>query len=120
MSITLKIASATTLIVTKAKAIANGLIFQKVGTSFSDLTQYTMTQNVGSSGTAKSRFVVKLPYTTVANGVTINDFCYATIETTVPQSCPIATAGQLTWLVQSAAADSSFNDLVANRVFSAS
>lgn len=119
MSLTLKIATATTIVLSKAKSLMNGLIFQKVGTSFSDVTQVTMTQNIGNTGTAKSRFVIKLPYTAVVNGVNVSDFAYLTVEATVPQSCPLATAGQLTWLGQSLCADTSFNDLVANRVFSA-
>lgn len=120
MSLTLKIATATTIVLTKAKNLTNGLIFQKVGASFSDVTQVTMTQNIGNSGTAKSRFVVKLPYTAVVKGVTVSDFAFLTVETTVPQDCPLSIAGELAWLGQSLCADTSFNDLVSSRVFSAS
>lgn len=119
MSITLKTATATTIALTKAKNLTNGLVFQKVGTSFSDVYQLTMTQNIGNTGTAKSKFVIKVPYTAVINGVTVSNFAYLTVETTVPQDCPLSVAGQLTWLAQSTSADASFNDLVSSRVFSA-
>lgn len=116
MSLTLKIASATTLVLTKARSLVNGSVFQKVGTSFTDLTTVTATQNVGKSGTAKTRLVIKRPFSTVINGVTVSDFCYYSIEASIPAICPLANANEGPWLLQSLAADAAFTDLVVNRV----
>lgn len=120
MSLSLLSASGVSLVLTRAKLLLNGLIFQKVGANFADSYQLTMTQNVGKTNTAKSRFAVKVPYTALVNGVTISDFAYVTVETTVPQDCPLTVASQLSWIVRSLAADTSFEDLVKNRIFSAS
>lgn len=120
MSLTLKIATATTIVLSKARQLTNGLVFQKVGTGFNDITTCTMIQNVSKSNTAKTRYVIKRPYTTTINGEPVSDAVHVTIEVTCPESCPTATAAEVTWLAQSAAADPSFNDLIVSRSFSAS
>lgn len=115
MSLTLKIASATTIVLNKARTLFNGIVFQKPGTSFADATTMVATQTTGKTGTAKSRFVVKRPYSNTINGEVINDFMHVAIEVTVPESCPLSTSGEAAWLAQSLAADASFNELVQNR-----
>lgn len=119
MSLALKTASATTLVLTKAQALANGSVFQKVNTSYLDTYRVTMTQTVGKTNTAKSSVKMKIPFSYVLNGVTYNDFAYCEITATVPQSCPVSVSGQIPWLIQSMGADTSYNDLVVNRAFTA-
>lgn len=121
MSLTLKVASATTIVLTKAKSLANGVIFQLVGNSYAMTTTYRMTQNIGKTGTAKSRGVIAFPYSyTGTDGLQHIDAGYAEWGTTVPNTMPITEATKLPWLLQSSAADQSCTDLVANRSFTAS
>lgn len=115
MSLTLKVATATTIALSKARALANGVVMQLVGASFLDVTTMTATQNVGQTGTAKSRFTVKRPYTTTVNGVNVSDNMHIVIEVTVPETCPLTTSGEATWLAQSLAASTEFNALVQSR-----
>lgn len=121
MSLTLKIATATTIVLTKAKTLANGVLFQLIGTSYLLTTKYRLTQNIGKTGTAKTRVVIELPYSYVdTDGLTKYDSGYFSIEATVPRTMPVSEAGKGAWLVQSAAADASFNDAVANRAITLS
>lgn len=121
MSITLKVASATTIVLTKAKTLANGILWQLIGANFVLTTRYRMTQNIGKTGTAKTRCVIELPYSYVdVDGLTKYDKGYFVLEATVPQTMPISEAGKGTWLLQSAAADPTFNDAVANRAITGS
>lgn len=115
MSLTLKIATATTIVMSKARSLVNGLVYQKVGTSFVDLTQCTITQNTNKQGVAKSRFVIKRPFTYVKGADTLIGYNYLSVETTVDPNSPLTAAGELTWLGQSMCADAGFNDLVQNR-----
>lgn len=115
MSLTLKIASATTVVLSKARSLVNGVVFQKVGTSFVDLTSVTATQNVSKDQKARSRFVIKRPFTYVKGADTMIGYNYLTVETTVDANSPLSAAGELAWLGQSLCADSSFNELVQNR-----
>ena len=120
MSLTLKVATATTIVLTKARVLANGVLFQLVGSSYAMTTTYRMTQNVGKTGTAKSRGVISLPYSYVGtDGLTHIDMAYAEWGTTVPNTMPITEAQKLPWLLQSSAADQSCTDLVASRSFTA-
>lgn len=121
MSITLKIASATTIVLTKAKTLVNGVLWQLIGSNYMLTTRYRLTQNIGKTGTAKTRCVIELPYSYVdVDGLTKYDKGYFSIEATVPQTMPVTEASKGTWLVQSAAADVSFNDAVANRAITGS
>lgn len=120
MSLTLKVATATTIVLTKARQLANGVLFQLVGASYAQTVTYRMTQNVGKTGTAKSRGVVTFPYSFVgADGLTRIDAGYAEWGTTVPNTMPVTEALKLPWLLQSSAADQSCTDLVAYRSFTA-
>lgn len=120
MSLTLKVAAATTIVLTKARQLANGTLFQLVGASYAQTTTYRMTQNVGKTGTAKSRGVITLPYSFVGHdGLTRIEAGYAEWGTTVPSTMPITEAQKLPWLLQSSTADQSCTDLVANRSFTA-
>lgn len=93
MSLTLKVADAATIVLTKAKSLTNGVIFQVVGSSFAMTTTYRMTQNIGKTGTAKSRGVVAYPYTyTGTDGLQHIDAGYAEWGTTVPNTMPITEA----------------------------
>lgn len=120
MSLTLKTASATTVALTLAQRLANGSIFQKIGSSFLDVLKLTLTQNVNSSNTCKTRVVMKVPYSYTLGTTTYNDFANWTIEVSVKETCPQTVAQQIPWLIQSYAADPTFNDLIANRANTAS
>lgn len=115
MSLTLKIATATTIVLSKARSLVNGTVFQKVGTSFIDLTSCTITQNVSRDGKAKSRFVIRRPFTYVKGADTLVGYNYLTVEATVDPNSPLTAASELTWLGQSVCADAGFNELVQNR-----
>lgn len=115
MSLVLKIATATNVTLLKARSLLNGVVMQLVGTSFLDVTSMTATQNVGKTGTAKSRFVIKRPYTVAVNGENVTDAMHISIEVSVPETCPLTTSGEATWLAQSLAASTEFNALVQNR-----
>ena len=117
MSITLKVASATNLVLTKARTLVNGLVFQALGTTYAGSTKYSMTQNVNAKGVAKSRFNCARPFTNALGEVKYN---YITIEVQVQPDTPIASAGELPWLAQTMASDASFTDVVVNNAFTAS
>lgn len=120
MSLTLKVATATTIVLTKARNLTNGVLFQLVGTSFAMTTTYRMTQAVGKTGTAKTRGVISFPYSYIgSDGLTRIEAAYAEWGTTVPITMPITEAQKLPWLLQSSTADQSCTDLVANRSFTA-
>lgn len=121
MSITLKTASATTIVLTKAKNLANGILWHLIGASYMLTTRYRMTQNIGQTGTAKTRSVISLPYSYVdVDGLTKYDTGYFTIEATVPASMPQAEVTKLWWLGQSAAADTTMQDLIVSRAVTGS
>lgn len=118
MSLTLKIASATNYILGFVGKTTSGQYFQKVGTSFVDLCKVAMGQNVGRTGTAKSRVNISYPFAYVdAAGVTRTDHIYGTLTYTVPETCPLSKAEELFWLVQTAAAAEETRQLVVNRAF---
>lgn len=121
MSITLKVASATPIVLTKAKTLANGILWQLIGANYMLTTRYRMTQNIGATGTAKTRCVIEVPYSYVdVDGLTKYGSGFFSIEATVPRTMPQSEASKGTWLVQSAAADVTFNDAVANRALTGS
>lgn len=116
MSITLKVASATTIVLTKAKTLANGILWQLIGSNYMLTTRYRMTQNIGATGTAKTRCVIELPYSYVdVDGLTKYGSGFFTLEATVPKTMPVSEAQKGPWLLQSAAADVTFSDAVASR-----
>lgn len=121
MSITLKIDSATTIVLTKAKNLANGILYHLIGASYALTTRYRMTQNIGQTGTAKTRCVVSLPYSYVdVDGLTKYDTGYFSFETTVPATMPQSEVTKLWWLGQSAVADPTTQDLVISRAITGS
>lgn len=117
MSITLKVASATNLVLTKARTLVNGLVFQNLGTTYAGSTKYSMTQNVNGRSVAKTRFNLARPFTNAAGDVKYN---YITIEVQVQPDSPITAAGELPWLAQTMASDASFTDAVVSNAFTAS
>lgn len=117
MSITLKIASATNVVVTKAREIVNGFAFQKVGTSYKDATILNATQNVGKTGTAKTRWAVKRPFTYVgSDGLTKTELVHVTVEVTIPEVTPFVTVDEVPYLVQSIGAEPQFLAHVRDRI----
>lgn len=121
MSITLKTASATTIVLTKAKTLANGILWHLIGASYALTTRYRMTQNIGQTGTAKNRCVVSLPYSYVdVDGLTKYDVGYFTIESTLPATMPQTEVTKLWWLGQSSVADATMQDLMVSRAITGS
>lgn len=120
MSLTLKTASATTVVLTFAQRLVNGSVFQKIGTSFMDVLKLTATQTVNSENTAKTRVVMKVPYSYTLGTTTYNEFVPLSIEVSVRETCPQTVAQQIPWLIQSYAADPSFADLIVSRAHTAS
>lgn len=117
MSITLKIATATNLVLTKARTLVNGFVFQNLGTTYEGSTKYSMTQNVNGKSVTKTRFNLARPFTNAAGEVKYN---YVTIEVQVQPDSSIAAAGELPWLAQTMASDVSFTDAVVSNAFTAS
>lgn len=109
MSITLKIAAAVSVVCTRAREITNGFGFQKLGTSFRDATKLSVTQKTGKTNTATSRWAVARPYTYVdADGKTKTEYYYVSVETTIPDTCPLTTVEEIPHLVQSIGAEPQF------------
>jgi len=116
MSLTLKVATATTVVFTKAKTLANGMLMQLIGASYALTSRMKATQTIGETGTARSRCTITWPYQyTNAAGLAAYDNIYVTVETTVPATAPQTEVAKAPWLAQSLAADQSFTDLVVSR-----
>lgn len=116
MSLTLKVATATTVVFTKAKALANGMLMQVIGASYALTARLKATQTIGNTGTARSRCTLVWPYQyTNAAGLAAYDNIYITVEATVPATAPQSEVAKAPWLAQSLTADTAFTDLVVNR-----
>lgn len=117
MSITLKVASATSLVLSRARQIANGFAFQKLGTSFKDATICNATQSIGKTGTGRTRWAIRRPYTYVnADGKTVAKMMYVNIEVTVDEDCPFTVVDEVPHLVQSVGAEPQFLAHVRDRI----
>lgn len=114
MSITLKIASATNLVLSKAKTLVNGFVFQNLGTTYQGSTKYSVTQSVNGKSVTKTRFNLARPFTNAAGEVKYN---FITIEVQVQPDSSVSAAGELPWLAQTMASDASFTDAVVNNSF---
>lgn len=116
MSLTLKVATATTVVFTKAKTLANGMLMQFIGASYALTARMKATQNVGDTGTSKSRCTITWPYQyTNAAGLPAYDNMYVSVEFTVPATAPQTEVAKLPWLAQSLAADTAVTDMVVSR-----
>lgn len=116
MSLTLKVATATTVVFTKAKTLANGMLMQLIGASYALTARLKATQTIGNTGTARSRCTLAWPYQyTNAAGLAAYDNIYITVETTVPATAPQTEVAKAPWLAQSLTADPTFMDLIVNR-----
>lgn len=117
MSITVKIAAATSLVLNRARQITNGFAFQKLGTSFKDATIVNTTQSVGKTGTAKTRWAIRRPYTYVnADGKTVAKLLFINIEVTAEEDCPFTVVDEVPHLVQSVGAEPQFLSHVRDRI----
>lgn len=117
MSITLKTSATLPLVLTKARAIVNGFSFQKLGTSFKDATICNATQNVGKTGTAKTRWSIRRPYTvTDAKGNVIPKVVYINIETTIEEDCPFTVVDEIPFMVSAVGAEPQFLAHIRDRV----
>lgn len=117
MAITLKIAAATSLVLNKARAITQGFSFQKLGSSFKDATICNVTQNTGKTGTAKSRWAIRRPYTvTDAQGRVVAKIAYVNIEVTLDEDCPFTVVEEIPYLVQSVGLEPQFLNHIRDRI----
>lgn len=110
MSITLKIATATTLVLDRARAITNGFSFQKLGSSFSEATLCNATQSVNKINTARTRWAIRRPYpvTDVNGKVIAYKTAYLNIEATLEADCPFTVADEFPHLLRSVADEPQF------------
>lgn len=122
MSITLQSASGVNVVFDLVKFSGNSQIFQNVGSSFVDTRILTQSQNIGKSGTAKSRFALKIPYTYTVPGssVVMTDYIYASVEATVPETAPLTEVDKAVYQLKTLAGLTSTSDLISRRKFTAS
>lgn len=117
MAITLAITATVSLVLTKARAIAQGFSFQKLGTSFRDATICNVTQNTGKTGTAKSRWAIRRPYTvTDALGRVVPKIAYVNIEVTLDEDCPFGVVEEIPYLVESVGKEPQFLNHIRDRI----
>lgn len=119
MSIVVQSASGVNVTFDRVKFSGSSQVFQSVGTSFLDTKTLTQAQTIGRTGTAKSRFVLKVPYTYTEGTVVKTDYIHLSIEGTVPATAPITEVQRAVYMAKTLAALASTEDLVARRMFSA-
>lgn len=122
MSITLQSASGVNVIYDLVKSSGQSQVFQNIGTSFTDTKLLTQSQNIGKTGTAKSRFVLKIPFTYTVPGSSVVqiDYMYLSIEGTVPETAPLAEVDKAVYQLKTLANLAHVSDLIGRRKFSAS
>lgn len=118
MSLTLKIAANTSLVLEKARAIMNGFSFQKLGSSFAEATLCNVTQSVNKVNTARTRWAIRRPYpVTDVNGKTIGyKTAYLNIEASLESDCPFAVADEFPHLLRSIADEPQFLQHIKARI----
>lgn len=112
MSITLKIASATTLVFTKARALADGMVMQKIGTSFKDAYNLSARCYRSKGGHTRTKTTVRVPYAVTVDQSTSQGEIFLTIETSAPNDAPLSKIQELSYLAESLAASAEFKALV--------
>nr|UUW21256.1 MAG: hypothetical protein [Sanya fiers-like virus 13]UUW21259.1 MAG: hypothetical protein [Sanya fiers-like virus 13] len=120
MSITLQSASGVNVVFDLVKSSGSSQVFQNIGTSFQDARTLTQSQTIGKTGTAKSRFVLKVPYTYTEGSVVKTDYDYFVLEATVKETSPLVDTDKGVYMLKTLAALTSTSDLMARRKFSAS
>lgn len=120
MSITLQSASGVNVVFNLAKQGASNQVFQNIGTSYQDTKLLSASQNIGSTGTAKTRVPLKVPYTYTEGSVSKTDYMYFVIESTVPASAPLAEVDKGLFMLGTLAVHSLVKDLVKERRLSQS
>lgn len=120
MSITLQSATGVDVVFDRAKASGSSQVFQNIGTSFADTKTLTQSQTIGRTGTAKSRFVIKVPFTYTEGAVVKTDYYFLSIEGTIPATAPLTEVDKGVFLMKTLAAHVSTADLIKGRKFSAS
>lgn len=112
MSITLKIAAATDLVFTKARALADGMVMQKIQSSFRDSYQLTSRCYRSRGGHTRTKTTVRVPYSVTVDQSTEIGEIFLTIETSAPQNAPLAKIQELSYLAESLGASAEFKALV--------
>lgn len=120
MSITLQSASGVNVVFTLAKQGASNQVFQNIGTSYQDTKLLSASQNIGSTGTAKSRIPLKVPFTYTEGTVVKTDYMYFSIEGTIPATAPLADVDKALYMLGTLAVHALVKDLMKERRFSQS
>lgn len=115
MSITLKIAAATTIVFTKARALADGMVMQKIGTSFRDSYNLTARCFRSKGGHTRTKTTVRVPYSVTVDQSTEVGEIFVTVETSAPSGAPLNKIGEIAYLVESLGASAEFKALVAEQ-----
>lgn len=119
MSIVLQSASGVNVAFDRVKFSGNSQVFQSVGASFLDTKMLTQAQSIGRTGTAKSRFALKVPYTYTEGTVVKTDYIHLSVEGTVPATAPLSEVAKAVYMMKTMAALTSTEDLIKSRMFSA-
>lgn len=120
MSITLQSASGVNVVFNLAKQSAQSQVFQNIGTSYLDTKLMSASQNIGSTGTAKTRIPLKVPYTYTEGSVSKTDNMYFVIECTIPATAPLAEVDKGCYMLGTLAVHALVKDLIKDRRFSQS
>jgi hypothetical protein len=112
MSISLKIAAATTIVFTKARALADGMVMQKIGSSFRDSYNLTARCFRSKGGHTRSKTTVRVPFSVTVDQSTEVGEIFLTIETSAPSNAPLSKIQELPYLVESLGASAEFQALV--------
>lgn len=122
MSITLLSATGVNVVYDLVKSSGQSQVFQNIGSSFVDTRLLTQAQNVGNSGTGKSRFVLKIPYTFTVPGSSVvqMDYMYFNIGATIPETAPLAEADKGVFQLKTLMGLQHVADLITRRKFTAS
>lgn len=112
MSITLKTAAATTIILTKARALADGMVMQKIGTSFRDAYNLTARSFKSKGGHARTKHTIRVPYSTTIDQATTVGEIFLTVETSIPADAPLTKISELAFLGESLCASAEFKAAV--------
>lgn len=119
MSIVLQSASGVNVTFDRVKFSGNSQVFQSVGTSFLDTKMLTQAQTIGRTGTAKSRFALKVPFTYTEGSVVKTDYIFLSVEGTVPATAPLTEVAKAVYMLKTLSALQSTEDLIKGRMFSA-
>lgn len=112
MSLTLKTTAALTIVFTKARALVDGMVMQKIGTSFRDTYLLTARSFRSKGGHARTKTTIRVPFSVTVDQTTEVGEIFLTVETSAPQNAPLAKIQELSYLCESLAASAEFKALI--------